>query len=554
MQIAVHIGALRGWRRALVAVLAGALSALACAPFHGFPVLFLTFPVLVWLLDGACFPETGQTETATLWRRLRWAMGLGWLFGFGYFFAGLYWVGEAFLVEAEIFGWLLPFAISGLPAGLALFFALATALACVLWKPGPARLVGLALSFTLTEWLRGHLFTGFPWNSLGLAVTGNDSLLQTASLFGMYGLTLPSVMIFAAPAVLAHGARGRASMSVMGYTRLAWGYVAVMAVMLVLGWGWGQYRLSGAVVAVVDDVRLRIVQPNVAQREKWVPSNRQGIFERHLALGWDKKATHRSAKTQVAPATHIIWPEVAVPFLIGSSTVARKMLAEVMSKGQILITGAIRAENADPGTPPEEREIFNSILVMNDEAQVIHRYDKKHLVPFGEYLPFRGLLEAIGLRQLTKLRGAFNTGQGPRRLKPKNGPMFAPLVCYEIIFSGDVVSPGQRPSWLLNVTNDAWFGKTTGPLQHFHQARVRAVEEGLPVVRAANTGVSAIIDGYGRVRESLGLGEQGIVEGRLPVPLPETLFHRHGGIVLLLLLLICAALWLLLVRMIRTSL
>jgi apolipoprotein N-acyltransferase len=482
-----------GWRRAAIAFAAGAVSTLALAPFDLWPVLFVTFPILIWLLDGAAAGRLGGVMAAAL---------TGWWFGFGYFLAGLYWVGHAFLVDAKTFGWLLPFAVTALPAGLALFTAFGFALARVMWTRGPTRILALAAALTASEWLRGHLFTGFPWNAFGYALTGPLVLAQNAALIGIWGLTLLAVAIFASPAALADETTE---------TRRPWLPPALAIFALLLLAAYGSYRLAGTPTTFVADVRLRIMQPNLQQDTKFNYAAKAQVMERYIALS-DRATGPQSAGLR--NVTHLIWPESAFPFLLTREPEALAQIANLLPQGTVLITGAARAGDLAPnaGKPG----VYNSIYVIDHDGSVLSVYDKVHLVPFGEYLPFQPLLERIGLMQLTKVQGGFLAGDRHRAFLVPRAPRFLPLICYEIIFPGQAVPAGERPDWLLNLTNDGWFGISTGPYQHFQQARVRAIEEGLPLVRAANTGISAVVDPFGRIVGSLQLGIEGVLDAALP--------------------------------------
>jgi len=524
--IATHIGALTGWRRAGAAAAAGALSVLALAPFFATPVLFLTFPILVWLIDG-CQAENRQ------WTAGRAAL-TGWAFGFGYFLAGLYWVGAAFLVEAERFGWLLPFAVALLPAGLALFYAGAAAFASCLWRPGAARLVALAIAFMAGEIARGHLLTGFPWNAVGYALATDHTMLQASSVLGAYGLTPLAVLIFSSPASIWAPEPMR---SKSWRARLA--LPAAALVLLAAAAAWGAWRLGAAAPGNVAGVRLRLVQPNIPQKEKWLMSNRVNVFRTlmRLSAGGDGRAPGG-----LAGISHLIWPESSVPFLLADTPEALAMLAEMLPPNTTFIIGAARGDGDYGGA--RERQIYNSILLMDGEARILDTYDKVRLVPFGEFLPFQGLLEAIGLEQLTRLRGGFAAGTAHALMHPPGAPPFSPLICYEIIFPHWVRGEDGTPGWLLNLTNDAWFGDSSGPYQHFHQARVRAVEQGLPVMRVANSGISGVIDPYGRVTARLDLNTQGVLDADLPAAIAPTPFAKWGGAIEAAMLIALGLVWL----------
>jgi apolipoprotein N-acyltransferase len=502
MTLARARAAVSSWgrfRRIAAALLLGALASAALPPVHAVFLLPVSFVGLVWLIEAA---PRGRT-----------AFAAGWWFGFAYFCAGMYWVAEAFMVEAERYGALAPFAVVSLSAYLALFPGLAALCAHRLAGPGWGRLLVLAGAWTAGEWLRGVLFTGLPWNPLGSVWAFSDAMIQPAAWIGVFGLSLVTVFAAAAPATLAGG--GPAAL------RAAPALVAVA--LLAAGWGGGALRLAGAADETVPGVRLRIVQGNIPQRLKWQPALREAHLATYLAL----------SGLRGGGATHVIWPETAVPFALDSDARHRAAAASAVPEGGLLLAGSVRTG------PPGTAGAWNSVLAIDAQARVVAAYDKAHLVPFGEYVPLRGILP---FGKLTEGRGDFNAGPGPRTIALDGLPPFGALICYEAIFPGAVTAPGSRPHWLLNVTNDAWFGDSAGPRQHLAAARMRAVEEGLPLVRAANTGISAVIDGYGRVRHRLGLGVRGVLDAPLPRALEGlTLFARAGWLVLAALLLAAVA-------------
>jgi apolipoprotein N-acyltransferase len=492
-----------GWRRLLLAFLAGASTTLALPPMNVWPVPFVTFPVLVWLVDGSPGGRFGAVAAAAV---------AGWWFGFGYFLAGLYWIGNAFLVDAKTFGWLLPFAVIALPAGLAFFMALGLALARLIWTRGATRVLALAVALTVAEWLRGHVLTGFPWNTFGYALTTPLVLAQASALIGLWGLTFIAVAAYAAPAVLADD---RAD------TRRPWLPLAVSAVVIGSLAAYGGLRLWTMPTQMVEGVRLRIMQPNLQQDDKFNPSQKQAVMSRYLTLSDRASGPQTSG---VRDVTHLIWPESAFPFFLTREPDALDQIAALLPEGTVLITGAVRA----PETPPDAAitRAYNSIYVIDHDGSILSIYDKVHLVPFGEYLPFQDQLERIGLLTLTKVRGGFISGARRRAMTVPRAPSFVPLICYEVIFTGEVVPAGERAGWMLNLTNDGWFGVSPGPYQHFAQARLRAIEEGLPLVRAANTGISAVVDPLGRVIASLPLGSEGVLDAGLPRAVTPPLYVR----------------------------
>lgn len=490
-----------GWRRLALAFLAGAAMVLTLAPFKAVPVGWISIPILIWLIDGSATPHgTGFV------RRLLPAAAIGWWFGFGYFLAGLWWIGASFLIEADVFGWMMPFVVVALPAGLALVWSIAVALCRLLWVDGWPRLILFAVVMTLAEWIRGHAFTGFPWNAVGYSIMPEPLMMQSAALVGVWGMTLVAFLVFAAPTLLAgEGGRGR------------WITMAAIIALVAADLGYGALRLRAGESDVVDGVRLRIVQPGIPQEVKQDRSQAAANLQRHMGLSL-------STPTPAQPGgpTHIIWPETAVPYLLTEEPAALAAIAEMLPAGVTLITGAPRRDPTGTG------DVTNSVLVIGDGGEISDSYDKVRLVPFGEYLPFADFFEGLGVRQVIALPGGFAAGLEQRTLDAPDIPAFSPLICYEVIFAGSVAPDGDRPGWLLNVTNDAWFGNTPGPRQHFQQATVRAVEEGLPLIRSANTGISAIVDPYGRTVARLDLGDSGVIDGDLPQALSRTVYARFG--------------------------
>ena len=522
---------LTGWRRWMALFVAGGLSNLAMAPVFAWPVLWLTLPALVWLADGAVGERRDSAVGASRiarWRRSRAgrAAAAGWWFGFGYFTFGLFWIGEAFLVEAETFAWLLPFAVTLLPAGLALFHGLALAITAAstrVWDAPVQRIGALALALSGGEWLRGHVLSGFPWNVLGYALTAPGTMMQSAGLAGIYGLTLLAVIIFAGPAVLWEASTAFDSGAAQRRRAAAAG-CAIVPLLVILAWGSAASRR----VPELTDFTVRLVQPSVPQREKWRPENQRRIFEDHLELS--RRAPDGSFD-DLAGVDLVVWPEAAMPFLPLETPDALAAIGGMLPEGTVLLTGALRRGAEDPARI-RDRLIYNSLLAFGAEGRLLAGYDKVHLVPFGEYLPVRPLLEAIGLRQLTRQRGGFEAGPRPRlpmTVATRSGRIaIGPLICYEAIFPGAAVETAVRPDLLVNVTNDGWFGNTTGPRQHFHQTRVRAVEQGISIVRVANNGISALIDPQGRVEARLDMDVRGSATARVKARGGPTPYARFG--------------------------
>ena len=480
------------WQQMLLALVLGITAVGALPPLHIWPLLIPAFSGLFWLTEAAGRPRR--------------AFAAGWWFGFGYFVAGLYWVANAFLVEPEQFGWLAPIAVLGLAALLALFTGAGSFLARLSGVRGIGAVLVFAASWTGLEWVRSWALTGFPWNMIGTTWVFSESMVQGTALVGTLGLSLFTILAAAMPAALADPEVKPRD----GIAAIAGAFV-IMA-MLLAG---GSVRLSKAgSIDTVEGVHLRLVQPNIPQRSKFQRELLDVHLQDHLQLG--------ATPADVLP-THIIWGETAAAFFLGDDVLRRGRIADHTPAGGLTIVGALRR-------PPEGEEfrVWNSLLAIDRSGAIVAHYDKSHLVPFGEYVPFRDL---IGLSKLTAGTTDFSRGPGRVTLDLPSLPPVSPLICYEVIFPGNVTERGARPKWLLNLTNDAWYGLSAGPYQHFAAARLRAVEEGLPLVRVANTGISAIIDPYGRVVARLGLGERGIVDGPLPMALASpTMYSRFGNV------------------------
>ena len=488
-------------RRVALAILLGALSALALPPWHIVPLVIPAFTGLLWLLDAAA-----QSP-----RPLRAATATAWLFGAGHFLVGVHWIVEPFLVDAARHGWLIPFALAGMAGGLALFPAATGFVTVAIFRRfalvGITRALTFAAAWVFFEWVRSWLFTGFPWNLIGYVWATTPEVMQAAAFAGILGVSLMTVVAAGAPAALASsGVR-------------AWIAVIIFTVVLPAAvWTGGALRLGAAPEysadgseGIVPSVRLRIVQANIPQRQKWIPELRAGHLQRHIAL---------SRQSSPRPPTHVIWPETAAPFFLANNDAVRGVAAVAAPRGGALITGAPRRGDGSGN-------FWNSAHAITGDGRIVASYDKAHLVPFGEYVPLRGVLP---LDKLVPGQGDFSAGPGRQSLAAPGLPPASPLICYEAIFSGAVARRDSRPGWLLNLTNDAWFGTFAGPQQHFAISATRAVEEGLPLVRAANTGISAVVDPYGRIIAMLGLGVEGVIDSNLPrslsVPTP---YARWGN-------------------------
>ena len=481
------------WQRVAAAWALGALSTAALPPLHLIPVLLISFPAVAALV--------------VLAPSLRQAALMGWAFFFGQFAAGLYWIGYSFQVDADTYGAIAIPAVGGLTAALGLFGAL---WAAVLWficqKTQPLNrsfwiAPVAAAAFCLMEVLRALILTGFPWNLLATVWSAWPVMLQSAAWWGAYGLSFFTVLAATAPVVfLLPSDTSERHLWLAASSPI--GALGILA-------GLGAVLLEPP---APSETAVRVVQPNVAQKDKWAPGLRTSHFENLLALS-----------SQPGTKNIVVWPETAVPFPVLEVRSVEQALQTVAPPEGALVTGFVRREGR-PGQ--SDYRVFNSLAVITQQDGVIDIFDKAHLVPFGEYMPFRSL---IPIDQLTGGGTDFSPGPGLMTLTVPGGPPASPLICYEIIFPGAVVpNDGPRPGWLLNITNDAWFGVSSGPHQHLASAQLRAVEEGLPVVRSANTGISAIIGPQGRVLYSLALETRGVIDAALPAARQPTPFSRTG--------------------------
>ena len=502
------------------------MGGLALAPINAIPAFVISAVALVWLIDGGLESKPGGA--ASLLRDIRVAALIGWWFGFGYFLAGLWWLGAAFLVEADQFAWAMPFGIIGLPALLAAFPSVGCVVARILWSGGCGRVFALATGLGLSEWLRAVALTGFPWNDIGMVLGGNLVLGQVTSVVGLHGLTFLTVAIASAPATIFDPQRPNHSGAAISIRRYRSTGIALFGVVLLALFG--AIRLGVNPTEYVEKVRLRIVQPNLPQGEKFKPENGPDILATHIRLS-DRSTSPQTAG--ISTVTHLFWPESPFPFLLSKNSQALAQIGKFLPPGTVLVTGAARADRVGQDSASKRRvtRYYNSIHIIDDKGVIRQTYDKSKLVPFGEYLPMAPLLQALGLKQFVHVPGGFTAGSSAKTLDLPGIGMASPLICYEAIFPGLTTArtkSGIKPRVLVNVTNDGWFGLTTGPYQHLVQARLRSIEEGLPMIRVANTGISAVIDPMGRILYSLPLGVQGVIDGQLPNRARQTIFSKYG--------------------------
>lgn len=507
------------WYAPLTALAGGLAAGLAHPPFGLLPGL-LGFSLILLRLETAQGP-----------RPLRQAFLLGWLAGLGYFGISTWWIGEPFLVDAAVYGWMAPFAIVLMGGGLALFWGAAATAYRALRPRSAWKVLVFAGVFAAAEWLRGHVLTGFPWNLVGESWRAGSAPSQAAALVGAYGLTWITLAIAAAPAVLLLPVRRLAQAGTM--------VVAGITLTALYAGGAGRLAAAAREVHAPGAPVIRVVQANIDQKDKWKPENLGLVFSAYEGL---------TARPAAARPDVVIWPEGALPAviddLIAAGSPYAPRLRDAIQPGQTLLMGANRAE-------PDGRggyRYFNTLVAFRRDESALRvggYYDKFRLVPFGEFMPLGDLAGRLGIRSLVHMEEDFTAGPPPRPLVIPGMPAVQPLICYEALFPG-LAGGGQRPAWILNISNDAWFGRTSGPWQHLNIASYRAIEQGLPIVRSTPTGVSAVIDPQGRILpgKQLGLGQFGVIDARLPAPAPPTFYSRFGDGSLLVLLAVSALGWL----------
>ena len=496
-----------GWRRFLLLALAGAVAGLSVPPLFVLPALFVAVPVWIWALDGA--------ERQRGLRRLFGApFAIGFAFGLGYFTVAIHWVGAAFLVEGGVLLALMPFAVLGLAAILALFWAFGSALAHLFWSDSPARIFIFAGMLGLAEFARGHLFSGFPFDLLGYALTANDEMSQLASVVGVYGLTLLAALLAATPALIWPADARPLTRRLVPF------FLAIAAIAGQVAFGY--VRLNSTEVAARTDMRVRMVQPVIVEHIDWAAADPATVLDRLISL----------STTQLGPsdpgliaATHLVWPESVFPFYLSQYPDALARIARMLPPGVTLVTGAPRegwnvatGETAGPG--------FNSILAIDTDGEIVASYDKSHLVPFGEYLPFAGFWRLLGIEQFVPGANGWAPGDGRRLVRAPGTPPFLALICYEAVFPGALGVDPDAPELIVNLSNDNWFDGSIGPAQHAHHARLRTVESGLPMLRGTNSGLTLVVDPLGRVTARLAAGEPGVLDVVPAHRLPSTIFSR----------------------------
>jgi apolipoprotein N-acyltransferase len=509
-RVLLRLAELQGWRRNLALFVVGVISALAFPPFGIFIFLMLGASFLLLLLDRAATSRRAFAD--------------GWWFAYGIHVAGIYWIAISLLVDADRFAWMIPFAVFGLTAVVAVYGGIASYIAWrIPFRTPLQRVILFTLSWVGVEMLRGWMLTGFPWNLAGNALSLSDIGMQAASIFSVYGLSL--IVIFCG-ALFAWPYLRRETLMIPGDSYRS-GWSGLSAAVLVFG---AVFLFGAARLTMAPEYRsplmqqpntwLRLVQPAIPQSLKWDPQHARETVLTHLKLS--------SLYNSPAP-THIIWPEAALPFRLAETPPLVADIASVAPRSGWVVTGGTRVTRDEHG---EALDIYNAIELVESDGALRGLYDKIKLVPFGEFVPMRSILP---IDKITPGSRDFSVGKHHGPIGLPGLPPAAPLICYEVIFPDFARSQSAsnadegRAQWLLNLTNDAWFGTSSGPYQHFGMARMRAVELGLPLVRVANSGITAITDPYGRVLDELPLNARGVLDVPLPKPLAEpTLYGRYG--------------------------
>lgn len=476
--------ALIRWPR-LAAFVAGAVMTLALPPAGFFPVLAICAPVFIHLSIQA---ETRRAQFLT-----------GWAFGAGYFIAGFYWISAALFVDIETWWWVLPLSLVLGPAVFAVYYGFIPLLAAFFKNSQTAYTLAFVGIWSLVDYARGHWLTGFPWNLPGYSWSRILAVEQTAAVGGVYFLSFLTLLWAALPCLWDNKK-----------TRC---FIIASFVIALL---FGGYRLY-ALPTTYTETQVRIVQPNIPQTMKWDKDEEWRNFEKLLRLS--------RSPADISPAA-IVWPETAVNADLDIHQDIARYIARNLPAAGAVITGNLRVT----GNTTEDYKFYNSVTLLDAQAQVRAVYNKHHLVPFGEYIPYRDKIGIAPIAAAVSGIGDFTAGDGAQTIDiPVTSlPPFSPLICYEVIFPRRTVDPARRPAWIVNATNDAWYGHTSGPYQHLHITRMRAIEEGLPLARAANTGISTMIDPSGRLLATLRLGQDGYIDHPLPRALPPTLYSLYG--------------------------
>lgn len=480
----------------ILAFVCGSLCVGALPPYYLFPLLFAGLSGLLYLIDGA--PSSRK------------AFGIAYAFGFAFFAFGLSWIGNALLIDAQTFGWLYPVVFLACGFFFGLFIAVPGWLAFRLFHSPASRWLAFSSFWVLFEWIRSFILTGFPWNLLGSVFAFSPEMIQFASQAGTYGLSLICLLSCSAPYFYL---RRRTQKNLAAA-------ICIPLVGLGFLYGFGYFRLPRHPLPQSATV-IRLVQPAIPQAMKWNPQTLENNFQKYISMS---KAPGREKVSLV------IWGETAAPFPLDMDETHLLNIADAVPPQGHLVTGLVRYEF----TSPRSHRAYNSMFVINKKAEIVDYYDKSHLVPFGEYIPLRSWLPQW-IRPVANTIGTFKAGSGPRRISVPGLPSFGGLICYEIIFPHQIINPNERPQWLINLTNDGWYGESAGPYQHLVTTQLRAVEEGISIARVANTGISALISPFGTILGQISLNKSEILDINLPQSTQfSTTYSYYGDITVLI--------------------
>jgi apolipoprotein N-acyltransferase len=477
----------------LIAFISGASAGLAFAPYFYFFILFFSFSLLLALLEHS----PGKKQSFLV----------GWFFGFGHFIVGVYWLYHPMMLDLDQYAILIPFAILGMPAVLALYIGTVTFLTNLIPANNAAKVVIFSCFWVIIEYLRAHLFTGFPWNLLGYSLAFNSEISQLASIGGIYALSFLILLIASIPYLIYNN----------NYKIHA--TLVILTITSCYYYGYSRIKLP----PTNSDVAIRIVQANIKQTLKFTQQQEVANIYHQIEM---------SNSPSLLPIKYVIWPEGAFAFDIDYPGLLHIIKKAAPIKGA-LITGGDRIERNNAGF-----KWWNSLQMISNDGKIIASYDKVHLVPFGEYVPFRNILP---INKIVAGLTDCSPGKSAHNISVIKEEEFRPLICYESIFADEISVAGQSPKWLLNITNDGWYGQSSGPYQHFAMSRFRAIEQGVPLVRSAKTGISAIVDSYGRVVTKADLNTQGVVDGYLPSPAATTFYSLYGDTPIMALIILILA-------------
>lgn len=484
----------------LVLIALGLFSGLSASPIHFFPALIIGLTGLIWMLDVSIDAE--KPGRSGFWRAF--------LFAWAYLGIGVFWVAFAFWNRGGAYVFFGPLVAIGGGAFLAAFWGLAGALYARLKLRGPVRILAFAVVILAAEAAKGLPFTQFPWNLPAHVFPAGGAVSQSAAWFGAWGLSFIVLILFSSPAALA----GRGAVT---QKRLP---VLISLLALSALYAGGTHRLGQADVRYQPDLTFRLVNADIDQQDKWASGGEDLVRTRYLNL---------TASEGIDDVTHVIWPEGALPLFLIEDSASIAALTEILTQDQTLLAGTPRRERV----AGDEVRYYNSLAAMTfsgERPRVTGLYDKVLLVPFGEFVPLGNLISSLGIRPLQELVAGYSPGLEFVTLEDAGAPAFFPMICYEAVFSGIVPGGPDRPAWILNISNDAWFGPTAGPRQHLNITRYRAIETGLPIIRSASRGYSGVIDPYGRMPVRIDRRYEGVTDAALPLPASTTIYQMTSGL------------------------